>query len=196
MARFILETDYDMQIKQEIIRLLTAQEFYKSGKLVRAEQTAIKQIRNRVGKRYDCDKIFTPAQIAVGMIYKPAVELINDLTTTYPDAQKDWAVKVIETGGYIYQFDGNNWKRTIYLDTRDEWIVTITIDIGLYHLYSQTGMKDIPQHRQDRYQDALDWLKDVGNGDTIPELPALVDEDGNEYSEVIINSRPQENQRW
>lgn len=147
MARFILETDYDMQIKQEIIRLLTAQEFYKSAKLVRAEQTAIRQIRNRIAKRYDCDKIFA------GVI------------TDDPD-------------------------------TRDQWIVTITIDIALYHLYSQTGMKDIPQHRQDRYQDALDWLKDVGNGDTIPELPALVDEDGNEYSEVIINSRPQENQRW
>ncbi|NDV93548.1 DUF1320 domain-containing protein [Dysgonomonas sp. 521] len=147
MPRFILESDYDMQIKQEIIRLLTAQEFYQSAKLVRAENTAIRQIRNRIAKRYDCDKIFTAV------------------------------------------IPGDP-------DTRDQWIVTITIDIALYHLYSQTGMKDIPQHRQDRYQDALDWLKDVGNGDTIPELPALVDEDGNEYSEVIINSRPQENQRW
>lgn len=147
MARFILETDYEMQIKQEIIRLLTAQEFYQSAKLVRAENTAIRQIRNRIAKRYDCDKIFTAV-------------IPGDL------------------------------------DIRDQWIVTITIDIALYHLYSQTGMKDIPQHRQDRYQDALDWLKDVGNGDTIPELPTLVDEDGNEYSEVIINSRPQENQRW
>lgn len=147
MARFIRETDYDMQIKQEIIRLLTAQEFYKSAKLVRAEQTAIRQIRNRIGKRYNCDKIFT------------------NITTDSDDE-------------------------------RDQWIVTITIDIALYHLYSQTGMKDIPQHRQDRYQDALDWLKDVGNGDTIPELPALIDEAGNEYSEVIINSRAQENQRW
>jgi hypothetical protein len=147
MARFILETDYDMQIKQEIIRLLTAQEFYQSAKLVRAEQTAIRQIRNRIAKRYDCDAIFSPS----------------------PEGQGE---------------------------ARDQWIVTITIDIALYHLYSQTGMKDIPQHRQDRYQDALDWLKDVGNGTSTAELPALVDEDGNEYSEVIINSRPQENQRW
>jgi len=196
MARFILETDYEMQIKQEIIRILTAQNFYNSGKLVRAEQTAIRQIRNRIGKRYDCDKIFAPAQIALGMIFQPPVELIDDLKITYPDAQDGWAAKVIETGGFIYIFDGYEWKRTIYLDTRDEWIVTITIDIALYHLYSQTGMKDIPQHRQDRYQDALDWLKDVGNGDSIPDLPPIVDEDGNEYSESIISSRPQENQRW
>lgn len=147
MARFILETDYEMQIKQEIIRLITAQDFYQSAKLVRAESTAIRQIRNRIAKRYDCDKIFI---------------------TIIPNNP----------------------------DTRDQWIVTITIDIALYHLYSQTGMKDIPQHRQDRYQDALDWLKDVGNGNTIPDLPSLVNENGNQYGEVIIVSKPQENQRW
>lgn len=147
MARFIQETDYEMQVKQEIIRLLTAQEFYNSAKLVRAEQTAIHQIRNRIGKRYDCSKIF--AAVVPG---DP--------------------------------------------DMRDQWIVTITIDIALYHLYSQTGSKDIPEHRANRYQDAIDWLKDVGNGDTIPELPTITDEDGNEYSEVRINSKPQENHRW
>lgn len=145
MARFILETDYEMQVKQEIIRLLTAQDFYQSAKLVRAEQTAIHQIKNRIGKRYDCSQIFAP----------------------------------------ITQED-----------TRDQWIVTITIDIALYHLYSQTGLKDIPMHRQNRYQDAIDWLKDVGNGNTPVDFPPMIDEQGNEYSGVIINSRPPENHKW
>lgn len=147
MTRFILQSDYEMQIKQEIIRLLTDTDFYNSAKLVRAEQTAIAQIRNRIGKRYDCTKIFAPAD------------------------------------------SGND-------DTRDQWIVTITIDIALYHLYSQTGMKDIPEHRANRYQDAIDWLKDVGNGTTPTDLPALFDTNGEEYSEVIINSRRPENHRW
>lgn len=132
-----------MQIKQEIIRLLTATDYYNSAKLVRAENTAIRQIRNRIGKRYDCDNIF---------------------------GQTD--------------------------EDRDQWIVTITIDIALYHLYSQTGTKDIPEHRSNRYQDAIDWLKDCGNGTTTAELPTLLDDAGNEYSDVIINSNPQENHRW
>jgi phage gp36-like protein len=149
MPRFILKTDYSMQVKTEIIRLLTDQDFYKSVKLVRAEQTALAQIRNRIGKRYDCNQIFAP-------LSPP-------------------------------------WKQT---DTRDQWIVTITIDIALYHLYSQTGMKDIPKHRSDRYQDAIDWLKDVGNGDTPTDLPPVVDDTGNEYSEIRINSRPPENHKW
>lgn len=145
MARFILEPDYAMQVKTEIIRLLTDQDFYNSAKLVRAEQTAIHQIKNRIGKRYDCKQIFTP--------------VVNN-------------------------------------DNRDQWILTITIDIALYHLYSQTGMRDIPAHRQNRYQDAIDWLKDVGNGDTPVDLPPLVDDQGNEFGEVIIESRPPENHKW
>lgn len=143
MPRFILETDYAMQIKQEIIRLLTTPtDWYSSAKLVRAEQTAIAQIKNRIGKRYDCALIFAPP--------------------TEP----------------------------VEVDSRDQWIVTITIDIALYHLYSQTGMKDLPEHRAARYQDAIDWLKDVGNGSTPADLPPLVDEStGEEYSEVRIWGR-------
>ena len=154
MARFILQTDYDMQIKQEIIRLLTAQDFYNSAKLVRAENTAIAQIKQRIGKRYDCTKIFV----------SPSLPIV---------------------GGDL---EGG--------DSRDQWIVTITIDIALYHLFSQTGMKDIPEHRANRYQDAIDWLKDVGNGSTSADLPPIYDENGDEYGEVLINSRPPENHRW
>jgi len=147
--RFLQETDYAMQIKQEIIRLLTApNDWYISAKLVRSEQTAIAQIRNHIGKRYDCDIIF------MGIA---------------PD----------ET-----------------VDTRDQWIVTITIDIALYHLYSQTGMKDIPEHRSQRYQDALEWLRDVGNGTLTADLPLLVDENGDVFSEFIINSRQPQNWKW
>jgi phage gp36-like protein len=146
--RFLLETDYAMQIKNEIIRLLTAPtDWYISAKLVRAEQTAIAQIRNRIGKRYDCSLIFSPP---------------------------------VEGQG----------------EARDQWVVTVTIDIALYHLYSQTGMKDIPEHRQQRYQDALDWLKDVGNGNTPADLPEIIEENGETYSEFRLNSRTPQNWKW
>ncbi|MDL2314775.1 DUF1320 domain-containing protein [Bacteroidales bacterium OttesenSCG-928-C19] len=148
MSRFIQQGDYAMQIKQEIIRLLSSPaEWYNSAKLIRAEQTAISQIRNWIGKRYDCYSIFSAACC-------------------------------------------NN-------DERDQWIVTITIDIALYHLYSQTGMKDIPEHRQLRYQDALDWLKATGSGEITADLPPVLDnKTGEEYSEFRINSRQPENHKW
>jgi hypothetical protein len=156
MSRFISEADYAMQIKQEIIKLLTSPtDWYLSAKLVRAEQTAIAQIKNRIGKRYDCAMIFAP--------------LLPPVVGENPGEQ---------------------------IDTRDAWIVTITIDIALYHLYSQTGMKDIPEHRAQRYQDAVDWLKDVGNGTTPTDLPVVIDTDGNEYAETRIWSRAPENHKW
>jgi phage gp36-like protein len=63
-------------------------------------------------------------------------------------------------------------------DSRDRWIITITIDIALYHLYAQSNKKDIPEHRGDRYQDAIDWLKSAGKGTIKTNLPMLEDDQG------------------
>ena len=154
--RFITEPDYAMQVKSEVIRILTSPtDWYLSAKLIRAEQTAIAQIKNRIGKRYDCTLIFAP-------LPPPA--------------------------------DGENPGDQA--DTRDAWIVTIAIDIALYHLYSQTGMKDIPEHRAQRYQDAVDWLKDVGNGTTTADLPAMADTNGVAYSEARIWGNVPEIHKW
>lgn len=57
-------------------------------------------------------------------------------------------------------------------DTRNAFIVMTLIDIVLYHLWSKERGKDVPTLRNDRYQDALDWLKSVGNGEEISNLPA------------------------
>lgn len=144
MARFLTQADYESQIKAEIVKLLTDQEWFNSAKLITTENKAIAQIRQRIGKRYNCETIFGTA-----------------------------------------------------VDERDMWIVTITIDIALYHLYSQTGSRDVPQHRQDRYADAIDWLKDVGNGLTPADLPAVIDEStGEEYSEIYFSSRTPEDHKW
>ena len=139
--RYILEMDYDMQIKNEVMRLLTSSNFYISPKLVRAEQTAIAQLKQYIGKRYDLSALF--------------------------------------------------------LAEPDQFIVTLLIDIALYHLYSQSGSKDIPKHRDDRYQDALEWLKAVGTGTMTAHLPEIIDDTGNTPSDVKIwSARTPENHKW
>lgn len=157
MARFLIKEDYESQIKPEIIKLLTdPTDWYNSAKLIRAENKAIAQIKNRIGKRYDCSLIFQP-------LLPPA----------------------------------NGEGEGEQIDNRDQWIATITVDITLYHLYSQTGSKDVPEHRSTRYQDAIDWLKDVGNGETTADLPELVNTDtGEAYTEFRVNSRTPENHKW
>jgi phage gp36-like protein len=140
--RYILEEDYEMQIKQEIVRLLTAQDFYNSPKLIRAEKTAGDQLRQYVGKRYDLQALYN-------------------------------------------------------LPERDEFIVTLLIDVALYHLYSQTGNKDIPKHRDDRYQDALDWMRGVGKGEIPADLPEIKDGSGETFSEVKIwSARPPQDHKY
>lgn len=57
-------------------------------------------------------------------------------------------------------------------DTRDAFIVMTLIDLVLYHLWSKERGREVPKVRNDRYQDALDWIKSVGNGGEISDLPA------------------------
>jgi phage gp36-like protein len=57
---------------------------------------------------------------------------------------------------------------------RDMYIVMITIDIAIYHLYSQKAPRKIPEYRDVRYRDAIEWLVSVGKGETpttLPEFP-------------------------
>ena len=69
---------------------------------------------------------------------------------------------------------------------RDYYIVMITIDIALYHLWSKKAPRKIPEYRSERYQDALDWLKKVQEGQPT-NLPQL---DAEQYQgDVIIKSK-------
>jgi phage gp36-like protein len=80
-------------------------------------------------------------------------------------------------------------------DQRNAYMVECVIVIALYKLYSQTQMKDIPEHRKQEYQDVLDWLKDAGSGKINTDLPPLSEETFK--SEVRIwSDKERKNQDW
>jgi phage gp36-like protein len=82
-------------------------------------------------------------------------------------------------------------------DTRNAHIVMITIDCALYHLYSSVAPNLMPENRANRYQDALDWLKDIRRGNTTADLPLLTDDNGEERFDFRISSAyKNENNRW
>jgi len=56
-------------------------------------------------------------------------------------------------------------------EDRNHYIVMLMVDITLYHIWSKERGK-IPQTRNDRYQDALDWLKSTGEGEGLSDLPS------------------------
>lgn len=82
-------------------------------------------------------------------------------------------------------------------DGRDAFIVMLTIDLTLYHLYTSTAPNLIPKHRTERYADALEWLKGVANGTYVSDLPAHENESGEDMINIKIRSkRESEDQRW
>lgn len=82
-------------------------------------------------------------------------------------------------------------------DARDHYLVMIVIDLTLYHLYSQTGHKDVPEHRDKRYTDALDWLKNAGRGQITTDLPTTPQVPGEEtVVDFRLSSDEQENHKY
>ena len=73
-------------------------------------------------------------------------------------------------------------------DTRDAYIVMITIDLALYHLWSKEGGNNIPKTRELRYSDALEWLKAV-QYDHSANLPLITNESGETASDIRLWSR-------
>lgn len=140
---FLLTTDWDVQVRSEIARILDPST--EKGKLLQAEIVAVAQIKNHLSNRYDIAAIFAPV----------------------PD------------GG---------------ADVRDKYIVMLTIDLALYHLWSKEGPNNIPKTRELRYSDAIAWLTAVQNGKPC-NLPLLPNEDGTITGDVRIWSKhePEDN---
>lgn len=82
-------------------------------------------------------------------------------------------------------------------DSRNAFIVMITIDCALYHLYCSIAPNKIPEHRSNRYQDALDWLKGMLEPNKTADLPLLTNASGETKGTVRIssNNKPSNN-KW
>jgi phage gp36-like protein len=71
------------------------------------------------------------------------------------------------------------------IDTRNAFIVMIVIDCALYHLYCSIAPNKIPEHRSNRYQDALDWLKSMLEPNKKADLPLIKDETTGEVKDTF-----------
>lgn len=76
-------------------------------------------------------------------------------------------------------------------EERNHFLLMIAIDIALYHLWSKRAPRKIPELRAQRYQDAIDWLKAVGEGTMTTDLPQLQGDDF--FGNFKISSKYQPN---
>lgn len=72
---------------------------------------------------------------------------------------------------------------------RNAHIVMLTLDCTLYHLYTSTVPKRMPEIRSVRYQDAIDWLKAVGSGEISANLPLIKSQNGQQLLGIKIQSK-------
>lgn len=80
---------------------------------------------------------------------------------------------------------------------RNSHILMLVLDCALYHLYTSTVPRSMPDIRSARYQDAIDWLKLIAAGGTTADLPKKTSETGEELQGVKFTSRyTPENHRW
>lgn len=84
------------------------------------------------------------------------------------------------------------------LDSRNAFIVMITIDCALYHLYCSLAPNKIPEHRSNRYQDALEWLKMMAEGKGNADLPLIKDESTGEVKDTfrLSSNNKFTNNKW
>ncbi len=83
-------------------------------------------------------------------------------------------------------------------DQRNSHIVMIVIDCTLYHLYTSTVPDRMPSTRANRYQDAIDWLKEEKKSSTpSADLPLKKNEKGESLRGIKISSKYKaSNNRW
>lgn len=64
-------------------------------------------------------------------------------------------------------------------EERNDFIVMITLDITLYHLFSMLAPRMGMETRQNRYDNAIKWLTGVRDGKTDPGIPSIDDPEAN-----------------
>ena len=80
------------------------------------------------------------------------------------------------------RFDiANIWNKTG--TARYAFLVTILVDMLLYHLYSNINPTKIPELRHDRYTRGISWLKEIRDGRMTPNLPVLPDNAGSDNAQ-------------
>ena len=124
---------------------------------------------------------------------------IRDLVT-------DGDTTLLDRAGLTAQVEMESYLRGRYdvdaifattADARNAQVVMYLVDMALYHLHSRQNPRNVPQIRQDRYDQVISWLKMARTGKLsvgLPELPET-NPDGTPNTDTILprgGSRPKQ----
>lgn len=137
----------------------------------RAEDFAISEATSYLNFKYDTAKIFgyKVFDYSVSVAYKVDDIVISAVGEGYTCIQDAPAGTAIDDENYFE-----------LRDDRNPIIAMIATDLLAYHLFSKSPKNRIPQHIIDRYEQAIQKLKDIRAQKMNPYLPLKVEVEGEE----------------
>lgn len=177
---FLFDEDYSSQVRDEVLEIISD----SNDEITRqdAELKAQSLIETYLNNRYDLRKIFLDVLAWNNSATYNADNLIHHEGKTYYALQASTGA----TPGSAPE----HWQLG---DKRNKHIISITIDIVLYKLYTSNNTRAIPSHVERNYDDALSWLEKVSAGKIGPNLPLLPKDTGNP---VKAGSEPKQSHYW
>ena len=80
---------------------------------------------------------------------------------------------IAEAQSYLIQKYDINAELAKTGDARDLKMLSVVVDIALFHLHKRIAPRNIPQMRVTNYEAAIEWLKMCAYGDITPALAKL-----------------------
>ncbi|KXX70787.1 phage protein Gp36 family protein [Flammeovirga sp. SJP92] len=185
---FIIPSDYNLQLQREIRAFLDDSE---DQRLKQAEESAIAQMISHLNVRYDVDQIFFDVPLYDASENYEA----GDFCYFKQEEQEVTQYKAYTCISTVSGEDPDTSGNFTQKDPRHSLIKMYCIDIALYHAYSAFAVADVPTHRKQRYDDAIEWLMGIADGTLQAVLPEK--EEGEDNSTLIrFGSHPKECHRY
>jgi phage gp36-like protein len=74
-------------------------------------------------------------------------------------------------------------------DNRNPALVMYMTDMAIYHMVTRINPRNVPEHRQSRYDNAIDWLEASAKGSISPDLPPLSVDEPNGFRKYGSNPK-------
>ncbi|GAA4825530.1 phage protein Gp36 family protein [Algivirga pacifica] len=189
MIRYLIPSDYNMQLQSEIRTFLHGT---SDTRMLQSESAALSQVKSYLMGRYDVAKVFPKL-----FLFQDGVSYsAEDYCFFKGELEDDTAYKVYrclqDTAGET-PLDTDYWEED---DPRDSLVVMYSIDIALYHAYSAFAMGDVPAHRKQRFDEAMEWLAGVAQGQIEADLPRKEITEGNPFISLRYGSHLREDHRY
>jgi len=162
---YLIKPDYLKHIQSDNLTVITDG---NDAYLDECEAIAIEEIKSYISSRYDVETIFADIPEFDVLLSYAIGNFVTYLDVIYK-------CNVATTPGNL-PTDTNFWSAT---DERSAKMVSIVVDLSLYHLHSRINPRNIPDLRGIRRDDAVRWLTETrdlkNNPSFLPVLDANAD---------------------